>query len=179
MEKDQQFISNMEWQVPRQIGLFKVQKKLSVRYFLWIIKNSLNLLFFSVSAYILVEAGFDVWLGNARDNLYGRKNLVRNPKNEPKEFWDFTFHEIAVFDLPAMTDYVISKTGQEKIFFIGHSQGTLESYIFLAERPEYNYKFHSVFSFAPLSFMTNTKNAFLQTGAIYYKELYVSLFLFN
>ena len=38
-------------------------------------------------AYILVDAGFDVWMGNARGNTYGLEHESLNP--DQNEFWDF------------------------------------------------------------------------------------------
>lgn len=39
-----------------------------------------------------------------------------------KEFWDFSFHENGLYDLPAMIDFIIKTTGFQKIHYIGHSQ---------------------------------------------------------
>jgi len=35
--------------------------------------------------------------------------------------WD----EMAHYDLPAMLNYVLRATGRQKLFYVGHSQGTL------------------------------------------------------
>lgn len=34
-----------------------------------------------------------------------------------------SFHEMAMYDLPAMTDFVLQKTGQKQIYYVGYSQG--------------------------------------------------------
>lgn len=47
---------------------------------------------------------------------------------------------MAEFDLPAMIDYVLKETGQKKLFYIGHSQGTSAAFALLSESPEYNEK---------------------------------------
>lgn len=38
-------------------------------------------------AFVLADAGFDVWMGNARGTRFSRKNLHRTPKEAA--FWDF------------------------------------------------------------------------------------------
>ena len=34
-----------------------------------------------------------------------------------------SFHEMAVYDLPAMVGFILRQTGQEKLFYVGHAQG--------------------------------------------------------
>ena len=42
------------------------------------------------SAYILANAGYDIWLGNARGNSYSRAHVKLNPDTD-REFWDFRY----------------------------------------------------------------------------------------
>lgn len=34
-----------------------------------------------------------------------------------------SFHEMAIYDVPAMVNFILQHTGQEKLFYIGHAQG--------------------------------------------------------
>lgn len=61
-----------------------------------------------------------------------------------------------------MIDYVLTATGQESLFYIGHSQGTTSFYVMTAERPEYNAKIRLMSSLAPIGFMSHTGNLFFQ-----------------
>jgi len=74
-------------------------------------------------AFRLAEAGYDVWLGNYRGNTYSRDHLHLNPDKD-NEYWYFSWDEMAKYDLPAQLNHVISRTGQEKIYYVGHSMGT-------------------------------------------------------
>ena len=73
--------------------------------------------------YILADLGFDVWLGNMRGNTYGRKHVKYVTNSD--EFWDFSFDEMAAYDLPAMINFVLNFTDQNQLFYVGHSQGSL------------------------------------------------------
>lgn len=34
-----------------------------------------------------------------------------------------SFHEMAIYDLPAMINFVLQKTGQKQLYYVGYSQG--------------------------------------------------------
>ncbi|XP_038984128.1 triacylglycerol lipase 1-like isoform X1 [Phoenix dactylifera] len=72
--------------------------------------------------FILADSGFDVWVGNVRGThwSYGHVTLSENDK----AFWDWSWQELAQYDLLAMIGYVYSATNS-KIFYVGHSQGTI------------------------------------------------------
>ncbi|KAG5861914.1 hypothetical protein JTB14_032103 [Gonioctena quinquepunctata] len=76
--------------------------------------------------FVLADAGFDVWLGNNRGNTWSRNHMTLDPNEDVQQFWDFSFEDCGIYDLPAKIDYIIGKTGQDKIFYIGHSQGTAQ-----------------------------------------------------
>lgn len=71
---------------------------------------------------ILADKGFDVWIANARGTRYSCRHTSLQPY-EPG-FWNWSWDELVVFDLPAVFDYVYSQTGQ-KAHYVGHSLGTL------------------------------------------------------
>ena len=65
--------------------------------------------------FILSNQGYDVWMGNFRGNVYSRNHTFLNPDITVGPFWDFSWWENGVFDLPAMLDYVLETTGQDKL----------------------------------------------------------------
>ncbi|KAJ6657782.1 hypothetical protein lerEdw1_001969 [Lerista edwardsae] len=98
--------------------------------------------------FILADAGYDVWLANSRGNTWGRKHLSL-PVSEDK-FWKFSFDEMAKYDLPAAIDFVLQKTGQQQIYYIGHSQGTTIAFIAFSTNPQLAAKIKIFFCFAPV-----------------------------
>jgi lysosomal acid lipase/cholesteryl ester hydrolase len=86
-------------------------------------------------AFILARAGYDVWLGNNRGTKYSQKHETLSPKK--REFWQFGWDEMGLYDTPAEMDYIIANTGLEKINYIGHSQGTTQIMAAGSLIPEY------------------------------------------
>lgn len=64
---------------------------------------------------------FQVWIGNARGNTYSRHHISMQP--EDAAFWNFSWHEIGIYDIPATIDYILEQTNQTKLSYVGHSQG--------------------------------------------------------
>lgn len=112
----------------------------------WILNGADNAL-----AYNLADAGYDVWMGNARGTTYSRRN-VKIPSILPT-FWDFSWNEIAVIDMPAMIDYALNKTGKKDCHYVGHSQGTTVYFVMLSTLTENNKKIRSAHMLAPVAFM--------------------------
>lgn len=104
----------------------------------------------------LADEGYDVWAGNYRGNKYAQCHQTLDPKTD-KLFWDYSQHEMGVYDLPAMIDHVLKKTGQKQLQAIGHSQGTMTFYIMAAEKPEYNDKIKLFISLAPICYIHHMK----------------------
>ena len=71
-------------------------------------------------AFILADRGFDVWLPNSRGNVYSKKHTKYSTKSN--KFWNFSWDEMAKYDLPASIEYILNRTKSEKISYIGHSQ---------------------------------------------------------
>lgn len=123
--------------------------------------------------YTLADRGYDVWLFNARGNSYSQKNVLLDPNLEPELFYDFrliknkrkiyiiyvtknfSFHEIGYYDLPATIDFILEQTGEEKIYYIGHSQGGTTFLILTSEKPEYNNKIRLATLLAPAVYLHN------------------------
>lgn len=108
---------------------------------------------FELAAYILSEMGYDCWLGNARGNDYGLKHKTLSV--DSKEFWDFSFHELGLYDLPAMFDLMLKVTNTTRGYFFGHSQGGTVFSVWISMRPEYNKKIIQAHLMAPGIFMKN------------------------
>ncbi|XP_006831499.1 PREDICTED: gastric triacylglycerol lipase-like [Chrysochloris asiatica] len=102
-------------------------------------------------AFILADAGYDVWMGNNRGNIFSRKHLYLPP--DSKEFWEFSFDEMAKYDLPASINFIVKKSGQEHIHYVGHSQGTLSAFIAFSSIPELAQKIKNFFALAPVIYM--------------------------
>ncbi|KAL7731679.1 hypothetical protein ACLKA6_000968 [Drosophila palustris] len=108
-------------------------------------------------AYLLADAGYDVWLGNARGNIYSRANSQIS-LNSPR-FWHFDWHEIGTIDIATMIDYILDETEYSQLHYAGHSQGTTVYMVLLSERPEYNKKIKSGHLLAPCAFFEHGKSA--------------------
>jgi len=54
---------------------------------------------------MLAREGYDVWMGNNRGNWFAVNHTQYTPKQ--KEFWEFDFEEMGIYDVPAEIDYIL------------------------------------------------------------------------
>ncbi|XP_040463283.1 lysosomal acid lipase/cholesteryl ester hydrolase-like [Falco naumanni] len=84
--------------------------------------------------FLLADAGYDVWMGNSRGNTWSLKHKTLNPSQ--KEFWQFSFDEMGKYDIPAELHFIMNTTGQEDVYYVGHSEGTTAAFIAFSTHPE-------------------------------------------
>ncbi|XP_051002305.1 lipase member K [Acomys russatus] len=107
-------------------------------------------------AFLLADRGYDVWLGNSRGNTWSRKHLTLSP--ESPEYWAFSWDEMAKYDLPATINLILEKSGQQQLFYVGHSQGTTIAFIAFSTNPELAKKIKIFFALAPVVTVKYTRN---------------------
>lgn len=88
-------------------------------------------------AFLLAEAGFDVWLGNNRGTEFSEGHVNLTTKDEA--YWNFDFEEMGIYDVPAEIEYIQKVKGNNKKIaaYIGHSEGTTQFFIGASMLPDY------------------------------------------
>ena len=81
----------------------------------------------------LAKSGYDVWLGNNRGNSVSSRHEQLDWDADEAEYWDYSFPEMAMNDLPAMLQTVFEETGEKKINYIGYSLGTTQMFYALSD----------------------------------------------
>ncbi|KAL0577737.1 hypothetical protein V5O48_004231 [Marasmius crinis-equi] len=115
--------------------------------------------------FVLVEQGFDVWLGNNRlvsyhsfcylnlplssyrGNKYSKKSIYHGPNTT--SFWDFSIDDFAWHDIPDSIQYILDITKVSKVSYVGFSQGTAQAFAALSIHPQLNEKINVFIALAP------------------------------
>ncbi|KAH7037348.1 Alpha/Beta hydrolase protein [Microdochium trichocladiopsis] len=97
--------------------------------------------------FVLLEKGFDVWLGNNRGNKYSKKSVKFPPTSI--EFWNFSIDDFAFHDIPDSIEYILNYTKQPSLSYIGFSQGTAQAFASLAVHPKLNDQVNVFIALAP------------------------------
>nr|XP_056705245.1 putative lysosomal acid lipase/cholesteryl ester hydrolase [Euleptes europaea] len=105
--------------------------------------------------FVLADAGYDVWILNSRGTTWSRRH--QNFSTYQKEFWDFSFHEMGMYDVPAAINFILQETDQEGLNYIGHSQGSSLGFLAFSAMPELARKVKLFIALAPAYRMVNSK----------------------
>ncbi|XP_051160798.1 lipase 1-like isoform X2 [Leptopilina boulardi] len=106
-------------------------------------------------AFLLVENGYDVWLGNNRGNTFGKNHTKQLETSYG--FWDFSWHEFGIYDLPATIDYILKETNMTDLNYICFSQGCTQLLVMGSLKPENNKKIRFTAALAPAAYFKYTK----------------------
>lgn len=116
-------------------------------------------------AFYFANKGYDIWLGNSRGNKHSRSHVFLNPDKDDA-FWDFTWQDMANYDLPAAFKYISTYTNQQKISYAGHSQGTTQMWAALSEgNPVVKAHLKHFLAIAPVSYIGNCGSTLLSVLA--------------
>lgn len=101
--------------------------------------------------FMLADAGFDVWMLSARGTSFSASHKTLDPQSQ--KYWDYSWHEIGYYDIPAAINYVLKRTKQKKVRYVGHSQGCTVFSVALTMHPDLNSKISSAYLMTPAVFL--------------------------
>lgn len=116
----------------------------------WVVNGNKSL------AFMLSIAGYDVWILNSRGTILSNRHKTLS--YDDAQYWDFSFHDMGLYDLPAAIDYILKSTNTEKLHYVGYSQGTTELLAGISMHPDYNRKIISACLLNPAPFLGHMKH---------------------
>jgi len=110
--------------------------------------------------FILADAGFDVFMGNARGNTWSSQNTKYSPNDSA--YWDkIDFDNMIQIDLSTQINKALNVSGQQKLVYIGHSQGTLMGFGGFSSQPDLAAKVSIFIALAPVAFVNHQTSVLL------------------
>jgi pimeloyl-ACP methyl ester carboxylesterase len=110
---------------------------------------------------------------NNRGNAYGLRHKTLS--NTSAAFWNFSFTEMAMFDLPANVQAVLSITGRSTLSYVGHSEGTMQAFIGFGNA-DLAAKVSVYVALSPVAYIGNITSTLLQIIAKLHTESIFEIF---
>jgi pimeloyl-ACP methyl ester carboxylesterase len=121
-------------------------------------------------AYLLADAGYDVWLGNNRGTTWSNEHLDYTTDDD--EYWDFSWQEMASYDMPAMINYVLDVSGRPMLSYVGHSEGTMQAFAGFSTNQELAQRVSYFGALAPVAYLGHIESPiFLALADTYLDKL--------
>lgn len=98
---------------------------------------------------------------------------------QSKEFLNYNLHDIGIYDIRALLEFVLNQTSESTISYVGHSQGAGTLLILLSTMPEFNSYINEAHLLTPAVFLKEAKSPILTLSAKYHKFTNVTEILFE
>ena len=70
---------------------------------------------------MLMNEGYDVWLGNYRGTKYSLKHKTLDSSDKNSDYWKFSMAEKGMLDVPAAIKQIQKTSNVEKVAYMGFS----------------------------------------------------------
>jgi pimeloyl-ACP methyl ester carboxylesterase len=128
-------------------------------------------------AFVTARGGYDVWLGNSRGNTY---SLGHVNKMKDKEYWAFDWEQMGQYDIPAVIEHIVQVTGNQKVSYVGHSQGTTQMFYGMSEFHDYyKSRVNLAVMLGPVTKIPNAQSDAIHLMADFYDEIVFEADLLN
>jgi len=114
-------------------------------------------------AFILADAGYDVWLSNSRGNSYSWYNKYYDQSQT--EYWEWSWDEMALYDLPALIETILGWTNKPHVVYLGHSQGCTLGFAGMLLNSSIASSVKLYIAVAPVTYLAGQKSMLLSTLA--------------
>ncbi|XP_049940919.1 lipase 1-like [Schistocerca serialis cubense] len=115
--------------------------------------------------YRLSDAGYDVWMGNLRGNVFSKEHLTLSTSDQA--YWNYSWHEEGLLDIPALVEATLNATGAPRLALVGHSMGATAALAALALRPRLARHLHPVVLLAPVARLKRSTSIFTSTASLW------------
>ncbi|KAL4157991.1 hypothetical protein PRNP1_003771 [Phytophthora ramorum] len=120
-------------------------------------------------AFVLADAGYDVWLGNNRGTTWSNQHVTYTTDDD--EYWAFSWQEMALNDMPAMINYVLDSTGHSTLSYVGHSEGTMQAFAGFSVDQDLAKKVSYFGALAPVSYLGHITSPIFELMADTYLDV--------